>query len=83
MQVNFLEAHGHERLCSNTLSMLIYASQILFLHVATHDPFSYSPPLYIHERKVPHPFCLRIQTLFETLANLFYARHTLNHKAHS
>ena len=83
MHVNFLEAHGHERLCSNTLPTHRYASQILFLCIATQDPFSYSPPLYIQYAKVPHPFTPRIKTLTRTLINLFYAWHTHSARHHS
>ena len=97
MHVNFLEAHGHERLCSNTLSMLVYASQILSqcssTHryasqilsqcSSTHNPFSYVPSLYIQQHKVPHPFTPRIQTLTRTLINMLYATHTLYARPHS
>ena len=77
MQVKIFEHRGDERLCSNTLLMCRYAIQILFLHIATHTPFSetfrHSPLLRIHEHKVPHPFSPGIQTLFETSSILFYA----------
>jgi hypothetical protein len=57
----------------NTLPTCRYARPIL----------RNSPLLYIHDAKVPHPFILRIQTLFEQSSILIYLAYTLDLEPHS